>query len=175
MDEGECSTDDDNNYSMLQREENITERLSSLHFEQGKNSNHARDYGLTFLKVISRAGISLRLQLGATLNDLIRLLRKWCLEGPYAPNMGIFVCYSRGKEVSISNTFAAGAHHWKQLALMMKECLKQEETELRLVQMSPMYRYYGDLYPDNGRDTKEPALDGIFFADDMYKHECIEL
>lgn len=78
--------------------------------------------------------------------------------------MGIFVCYSRGKEVSISNTFAADAHQWKQLALIMKECLRQEETELREVQMSPMYRYYGDLYPDNGRDTKMSTVDGMFFC-----------
>lgn len=75
MDESGYSTGDDNNYSMLQKEGSITERLSSLHFEQGKNCDHVKDYGVTFLQVISRAGISLQLQMGATLNDLTRLLK----------------------------------------------------------------------------------------------------
>lgn len=162
MDETEMFTDYDSNYLMLQNEESIIDGLKSLNFGHVKSKGYGKVSGMFFLESLARTGISIELKLGATFDDLVRLLKKWCLEGPYAPDACVFMCHNRRREVSISSTIETDAGKWRYLALIMKECLKQEETELALVRMSPMFRYYGDLYPDNGRDSDASAADEVF-------------
>lgn len=153
--------DTESNYSMLQLEENLMDGLNNLHFQQDINNNdntvNERNNAevFKFLKGVHDAGICFTLESNATMDDLIRLLKKWCLEGPYSINACVFMCYARTKEVSISNTIKDyDLRNWRKLSLLMKKCLKEGIVEcgLKLIQMSPMVRYYGDLYPDNGRD-----------------------
>lgn len=139
-------------------EDNIINELHDFHLGYQMGSNEF------FFKRISKLGIFIKLEQDAEINDLIELLKKWCLDGPYPINEYVFECGKRKKKVSISNTITTNHFIWKQLSLLMKGCLKDSynEKEIRMVQMSPMYRYYGDLYPDNGRDSDFNGLDDVF-------------
>lgn len=157
---------DDNDYNqeviidkseIIDIEDNIVSELQDFHLGYQMESNEI------FLERISKLGIFIKLEMDAEIDDLIKLLKKWCLEGPYPINEYVFEL-KRNRRVSISNTITTNHLIWKQLALLMKGCLKDSsnEKEARLVQMSPMYRYYGDLYPDNGRDSDFNGLDDVF-------------
>lgn len=110
--------------------------------------------------------VHVRLHQDATFEDLILLLRRWCLNGPYDACDTIQICPWRGKQIGISNTVVIDIMEvyeedgqrpirrdlefwsvWKALAMAMKRTLIEYRD---IVEMSPMYRYYGDLYPDNG-------------------------
>lgn len=159
----DCTCDDENNYAILKIEENITNGLVNFHFEC-KEENNLFNKEYQCIQSVLTSGIPIEFAINATFDDLIQLLRRWCLEGPYPTEETVFTCYSRRKKVSISNTVQIDNYNWKQLALVMKTYLLHNDLEKPLVQMSPMYRYYGDLYPDNGRDDNMVSANGVYIG-----------
>lgn len=157
--DNECVTDNESNYSMMITEENVISQLGNLGLQQSSDFpfKKAHQYSesksnLIFMNYVSISGISIKLKSDATPEDVMKLLKKWCLEGPYLITQSIFKCYTRNKNVSVSNTIEFDRDTWKQLAIIMKCALKDNEEDQKLITLSPMYRYYGDLFPDNGRE-----------------------
>lgn len=164
--------DGDENYVTLNIEEGIIDRLTNIHLEQETNKfthnkseqvrrsrgtvspqTNCNEQTLTeILRYVQEANAMLRIANDAWLTDLFQLLRKWCLEGPYEVDECVFFCYSRNKSVCIKNTVNTTAGTWRNLALIVKKCLQEDQKLETLVKASPMFRYYGELYPDNGRD-----------------------
>jgi hypothetical protein len=145
----------EDNFSALKVEENVVDQLNNLHVQEDDsyNINNENNLTMVLLKYMNKNNLSVELSDDGKFADLIHLLRKWCLEGPYDINESVFFCYSRGRNVNIANTVRIlDAYIWRQLALIVKEYLVYQESNSQLVRLSPMFRYYGDLYPDNGRD-----------------------
>lgn len=90
------------------------------------------------------------LQNDRDIEDLKFLLQYWCLEGPFSPEMPL-ECPS-GHRVSINSTVNCTLDQWNYAASHMKVELLMDPEKRLLVENSPMKRYYGDLYPNNGRD-----------------------
>lgn len=102
------------------------------------------------------------LGIGSDLNDLKFLLQTWCLEGPFPPDM--IINTPRGSLISINSTAQCTLVEWNQIANKMKVELMIDPGRQKLVQNSPMKRYYGDLYPNNGRDNTTCIQRGHLFA-----------
>lgn len=153
--EGLALTDTDiedvNNYTMLKREDSVLALFESLSVDKPRTVSFT-PLEMIFYQHLEISGICVQFLDDARHHDLVCLLQKWCLEGPYPIDQSARFCFQRGRNITIGNTVAVNDQLWRQLALIMKECLKQTEDSVSLVKMSPMMRYYGDLYPDNGRD-----------------------
>lgn len=148
---GDTDNEDVNNYTMLKREDSVLNLLGSLTVDNPRTISFT-PLDLIFLQQLEISGVYVQLLNDARHHDLVCLLQKWCLEGPYPIDQSVRFCFQRGRNITIKNTVVVDDIMWKQLAVIMKECLKQTEDTSSLVTMSPMMRYYGDLYPDNGRD-----------------------
>lgn len=91
---------------------------------------------------------------GSTAADVRHLLQRWCLEGPFDPE--VRVEGPRGP-LSIATTVKCTLSEWNALAAAMKIELETDPQWRGVVENSPMKRYYGELYPNNGRDRATAA------------------
>lgn len=147
----DTDNEDVNNYAMLKREDSVLALLGGLSMDNPRSSS-LTPLDALFIQQITLTKVSFQLSADAKPQDLVCLLQKWCLEGPYSTDQSARFCFVRGRHITISNTIYTNEETWGQLASIMKYCLKRTEDCASLVQVSPMMRYYGDLYPDNGRD-----------------------
>lgn len=105
---------------------------------------------LNTLNISNNDVYALILSAGSDLDDLKFLLQTWCLEGPFPPDLALNT--PRGNIVSINTTAQCTLVEWNETANTMKLELMIDPMRRRLVLNSPMKRYYGELYPNNGRD-----------------------
>lgn len=147
----DTENDDVYNYTMLKREDSVLALLESMTVDKPRSAS-ITPLDALFIHQINMSGLQVDLAPDAKYQDLICLLQKWCLEGPYPGDQDVKFCYRRGRYITIFNTINTDEMNWRQLATIMKHCLKQNEDCASLVDVSPMMRYYGDLYPNNGRD-----------------------
>lgn len=79
--------------------------------------------------------------------DLFELLRHWCMDGPFPTFESINI---GGKNITIEESVKCDFETWHQMALRMKQHIENGINEDW--KNCIMVRYYGSLYPDNGRD-----------------------